>query len=448
MHIIYAYKVFDYNIGNYAPEIRLDSRDPPGHVISMAKNAPKAPALGADILVVGGGLVGAIAARALARSGFEVAVIDGTDPGDAKDAAFDGRASAIAAASERLLSSIGVWPYLKAEVAPILDIRVADGRSALFLHYDHEDVGEGPLGYLAENRHIRIAALDALKDDPRITFLAPLRVETLERDAGGVRATLSDGRAVNARLAIAADGRGSKIRDTAGIRTTNWRYPQEAIVCTVEHEQPHGFVALEHFLPAGPFAILPLRGTDARPGCRSSIVWTERAGHARALVGLDDGAFLGELARRFGDFMGEIEVVGPRFCHPLGLQFAHASVAERLVLVGDADHGMHPIAGQGLNMGYRDVAALCDVLSEARHLGLDIGSPAVLQRYQRWRRFDNTLMLAVTDGLNRLFSNDIAPVRHARDLGLGLVNKMPPLKKVLMRSAMGLVGDLPMLMRR
>ena len=185
MHIIYAYKVFDYNIGNYAPEIRLDSRDPPGHVISMAKNAPKAPALGADILVVGGGLVGAIAARALAQSGFEVAVIDGTDPGDAKDAAFDGRASAIAAASERLLSSIGVWPYLQAEVAPILDIRVADGRSALFLHYDHEDVGEGPLGYLAENRHIRIAALDALKSIRLFNYF-----HYLQSEQGGGEAAL------------------------------------------------------------------------------------------------------------------------------------------------------------------------------------------------------------------------------------------------------------------
>ncbi len=414
----------------------------------MHKDPRAADTLHADIVIVGGGLVGAVAACALARRGFKAVVIDGTDPADARDAAFDGRASAIAAASERLLSAIGVWPYLEPEVAPILDIRVADGRSALFLHYNHEDVGAGPLGYLAENRHIRMAALSALEDMDNVQFLAPLRVETIERGPSGVQATLSDGRTVKARLAIAADGRGSKIREAAGIKVTQWRYPQDAIVCTVEHEKPHGFVAHEHFMPAGPFAILPLKGTAERPGCRSSIVWTERAERARDLVGLDDTAFLNELARRFGDFMGEIDVVGPRFCHPLGLQFAHASVAERLVLIGDADHGMHPIAGQGLNMGYRDVAALCDVLGEARRLGLDIGSGAVLQRYQRWRRFDNTLMLAVTDGLNRLFSNDIAPVRHARDIGLGLVNRMPPLKKVLMRSAMGLMGDLPTLMQR
>ncbi|MEQ8319611.1 MAG: UbiH/UbiF/VisC/COQ6 family ubiquinone biosynthesis hydroxylase [Rhodospirillales bacterium] len=402
----------------------------------------------ADILIIGGGLVGSVAARALSETGFRVVVVDGMDPADAMDAAFDGRASAIAAASERLLSAIGIWPHLADEVAPILDIRVADGASALFLHYDHEDVGDGPLGYLAENRHIRKAALQSLGEDEKAIYLAPVRVETLERAPDGVHARLSNGSDVRARLAVAADGRGSKTREAAGIGVTNWRYPQEAIVCTVEHERPHAFIAHEHFLPAGPFAILPLKGTAERPGCRSSIVWTERAAHAREMIALDDDAFLIELAKRFGDFMGEIRVVGPRFCHPLGLQFAKTSVAERLVLIGDADHGMHPIAGQGVNMGYRDVAALCDVLAEAKRLGLDIGAPSVLQRYQRWRRFDNTLMLAVTDGLNRLFSNDHAPLRHARDLGLGAVNRMPPLKKVLMRSAMGLLGDLPTMMQR
>ena len=414
--------------------------------MSAQKSPPKMPQ--SDVLIIGGGLVGSVAARALSCSGFRVTVVDGTDPRDIMDIAFDGRASAIAAASERLLSAIGIWPNLVKDVAPILDIRVTDGKSPLFLHYDHEDVGAGPLGYLAENRHIRRAAQMTLADDPGVTFLAPMRVETLTRGASGVVATLSDGTAVSAALAIAADGRGSKIREQAGIATTQWRYPQQAIVCTVDHALPHGFVAHEHFLPAGPFAILPLKGSDERPGHRSSIVWTERAEHARTLVTLDDAAFLSELARRFGDFLGEISVVGPRFCHPLGLQFARSSIAERLVLIGDADHGMHPIAGQGLNMGYRDVAALADVLVEARHLGLDIGAASVLQRYQRWRRFDNTLMLAMTDGLNRLFSNNIAPLRQARDLGLGVVNRLPPLKRVLMRSAMGLMGDLPRLMRR
>lgn len=411
---------------------------------------PAAPArnLDADILIVGGGLVGGVAAQALAGAGFRVVVVDGADPATATAAGFDGRASAISAASERLLQATGIWPHLAPCASPILDIRVADGGSPLFLHYDHADVGAGPLGYLAENRHIRQAILAALADSPDVRLAAPMRVETLSRDSRGVHAGLADGRTVSAKLAIAADGRGSKTRDDAGIQVTHWRYSQEAIVCTVEHERPHGCVAHEHFLPAGPFAILPLRGTPERPGCRSSIVWTERADQAKRLIALDDDAFLSELARRFGDFMGEIAVTGPRFCHPLGLQFAATSVAERLVLIGDADHGMHPIAGQGLNMGYRDVAALVDVLSEARRTGLDIGAAAVLERYKRWRRFDNTLMLAVTDGLNRLFSNDVAPLRLARDIGLAAVNRLPPLKRVLMRSAMGLAGDLPSLMRR
>lgn len=401
-----------------------------------------------DVLIIGGGLVGGVAARALADAGFDVAVVDGSPPEDAVSAAFDGRASAIAAASRRFLSNIGVWQHLKAEVAPILEIRVADGASPLFLHYDHEDVGEGPLGYLAENRHIRAAIQAANQGVAGITVIQPMRVDKLERSQGGVTATLADGRQLTAGLAVAADGRGSSIREAAGIRVTSWRYPQQAIVCTVEHEKPHGFIAHEHFLAAGPFAILPLKGTAERPARRSSIVWTEREAQARSLVRLPDDAFLTELARRFGDFMGEISVVGPRFCHPLGLQFAETSVSERLVVVGDADHGMHPIAGQGLNMGYRDVAALLDVLTESRRLGLDIGGAPSLERYKRWRRFDNTMMLAVTDGLNKLFSNDIAPVRLARDLGLAAVDRMPPLKKMLMRSAMGLMGDLPTLMRR
>ncbi len=421
-----------------------------GHLKFMTQ-APPADAptadVSADILIVGGGLVGGVAARALGNAGFDVVVIDGADPATVTAAGFDGRASAIAAASERLLTAIGIWPFLEPEVAPILDIRVADGASPLFLHYDHRDVGLGPLGYLAENRHIRQAIHAALRDDTRVTWIPKIRVDALDRDGNGARAALSDGRIVQATLAIAADGRGSQIRERAGIRLTQWRYAQHAIVCTVEHERPHGFVAHEHFLPAGPFAILPLRGTDAHPGHRSSIVWTERAEHASAMLALDDEAFLIELARRFGDFMGEIALVGPRFSHPLGLQFAETAVTNRLVLVGDADHGMHPIAGQGLNMGYRDVAALVDVLQDARRVGLDIGSAAVLERYKRWRRFDNTLMLAVTDGLNRLFSNDIAPIQLARDVGLAAVDRMPPLKQMLMRSAMGLTGDLPNLMR-
>jgi 2-octaprenyl-6-methoxyphenol hydroxylase len=215
----------------------------------------------------------------------------------------------------------------------------------------------------------------------------------------------------------------------------------------VGHEHCHDFVANEHFLPAGPFAILPLMGEPERPGHCSSLVWTERGDLAPSIMALDDAAFLAELESRFGDFLGDIEVIGPKWSYPLSLQFADATIAERLALIGDAAHGMHPIAGQGLNMGLRDVAALAEVVLDARRLGLDFGDAVTLERYQRWRRFDNTLMLAMTDALNRLFSNNIRPLMVARDVGLAVVNALPPLKNFFMRHAMGLVGDLPRLMR-
>jgi 2-octaprenyl-6-methoxyphenol hydroxylase len=258
---------------------------------------------------------------------------------------------------------------------------------------------------------------------------------------------LSDGRKVKARLAIAADGRNSRTREGAGIRVTHWSYEQAAIVCSVAHERSHDFTAHEHFLPAGPFAILPLMGDLDRPGHCSSIVWTERADLAPAIMALDEKNFIAELQRRFGEFLGPLEVIGPKWCYPLSLQFTERTIDKRLALIGDAAHAMHPIAGQGLNMGLRDVAALAEVVLDAKRLGLDIGDGTMLERYQRWRRFDNTLMLAMTDGLNRLFSNDIRPLRLVRDIGLAAVNALPPLKKVFMRQAMGLVGDLPRLMR-
>ena len=248
-------------------------------------------------------------------------------------------------------------------------------------------------------------------------------------------------------VAVGADGRTSWLRGAAGIGTTSWTYEQVGIVVTVAHQKPHGGIAHEHFLPAGPFAILPLAGPADRPGTHSSLVWTEAADLAPAILALEADDFLVELECRFGDFMGALEVVGPRWSYPLGLQFAERSVDRRLVLVGDADHAMHPIAGQGLNMGLRDVAVLAEVLSDAKHLGLDLGSGQVLQRYRRWRGFDNSLMLAATDGLNRLFSNDIPALRLARSAGLAAVDRVVPLKRLLMRHAMGTLGRLPRLMR-
>ncbi len=397
--------------------------------------------LKADVLIVGGGMVGATLAVALADIPMDVIVVDRQHPADALDAGFDGRASAIALASRRLFDGLGLWAGMDGDAAPIRHIRVSEGASPFFLHYDHREAGGGPLGYMVENRKIRNALAGRLDGLDRVRVLAPAGIAAIEREAVGVRARLADARRISASLVVGADGRDSQIRAAAGIAVTRWSYPQTGIVCTVTHDEPHNAVAHERFLPAGPFAILPLADN------RSSIVWTEEPDLARAIMALDDQGFRGGLEARFGDFLGALKVVGPRWSYPLSLIFARTTIGRRLALVGDAAHGMHPIAGQGLNMGLRDVAVLSEVLADARRLGLDPGDGAALEGYERWRRFDNTLMLAATDGLNRLFCNRFAPLRLVRNLGLAAVNRMLPLKRVFMANAMGLAGDLPRLMR-
>lgn len=400
-----------------------------------------------DVLIVGGGLVGGTLAVLLANAGLRITLVDRIDPAAGLDAGFDGRASAIALATHRVLVAAGLWDILGPGASPIEDIRVADGKSMLFLHYDHSDVGDDPFGYMIENRNLRRALYKAQQDAPNLAVVAPAEIEGMDLDGGLASVTLKDGRSLAASLIVGADGRGSQTRTLAGIRSSGWSYGQTGIVCTVDHERPHGFVAHEHFLPAGPFAILPIRGAAGREQHQSSLVWTEREDLAPALMALDDDAFLAEMALRFGDFLGSLALVGPRWSYPLTLNLANKATARRFVLAGDALHGMHPIAGQGLNMGLRDVAVLAEVLADARRLGLDPGAPAVLEDYERGRRFDNSLMLGMTDALNRLFSNDIAPLRVARDMGLGAVNALPGLRKLFMRHAMGEVGELPRLMR-
>jgi 2-octaprenyl-6-methoxyphenol hydroxylase len=399
-----------------------------------------------EVAISGGGMVGLTLGLALARSGIETVVIDQLPPSAVIDAKFDGRVSAVAHASCRMLKALGLWPHVEKVAQPILDIMVSDGSlrggaSATFLHFDHRDIGTDPLGNLIENRHYRIALQTMLDETPALTLIAPQRVLKAEPGSAATTLTLGDGSNVEATLCIAAEGRFSPLRDAAGIKVIGWSYPQTGIVATIAHERGHNGVAHELFLPSGPFAILPMAGK------RSSIVWTERSDLAPAFLKMGDEAFAGEVAKRFGNHWGWTRPEGPRWSYPLSLHLALSYTAPRLALAGDAAHGIHPIAGQGLNLGLRDVAALAEVLVEAKRLGLDIGSEAVLARYQSWRRFDNVVLAASTDILNRLFSNSFTPLALARRFGLDLVDSIPPLKKLFMRHAGGAVGELPRLLK-
>ncbi|MGA8551632.1 MAG: UbiH/UbiF/VisC/COQ6 family ubiquinone biosynthesis hydroxylase [Stellaceae bacterium] len=401
----------------------------------------------AELLIAGGGLNGLLLGVACAGAGLAVALVDREDPARMLDQGFDGRSSAIAYGSQQVLAALGLWPLLAGEAEPILEIRVADDDAKLFLHYDHRELAPdqaragAPLGWIIENRVLRRVLIEQARSLPTLAFLAPLAVDRVLTSATAAEAALSDGQRLSARLVAAADGAASPLRHAAGIRTLEWRYPQTAIVTTVQHARPHAGVAVEHFLPAGPFAILPMTGN------RSSIVWTEREELAPRLLALADAEFAVELATRFGDFLGAVEPVGPRWSYPVGLMLAERYVDRRLALIGEAAHVIHPIAGQGLNLGIRDVAALAEIVIDTRRLGLDIGDATPLRRYQQWRRLDTMMLAAVTDGLNRLFSNSIPPLRLARDVGLTAVNRLPPLKRFLMRDAMGITGTLPRLVR-
>ena len=396
----------------------------------------------AELVVAGGGLVGMLLGIACAGAGLEVAVIDRQDRATMLDDRFDGRTSAIAYGSRLVLDGVGLWPEVAADAEPIREIRVADDNSPLFLHYDHRELSEDtPLGYIVENRALRRALFRRAQALPNLRLLAPRRLQGSEPSATGTMAVLADGERLKSRLIAAADGKDSPLRREAGIRAIEWRYPQTGIVTTVAHARPHAGIAVEHFLPAGPFAILPMTGN------RSSIVWTEDAELAPRILELAEPDFTAELRARFGGYLGEIELVGPRWAYPLALMQAERYTARRLALVGEAAHVIHPIAGQGLNIGIRDIAALAELIVDTRRLGLDIGEDTVLEQYQRWRRPDALLLAAVTDGLNRLFSNTIEPIRLLRDLGLSMVNVLPPLKRLLMLHAMGMLGERPRLAR-
>lgn len=398
-----------------------------------------------DVVIGGGGMVGLTLGIALAKGGLEIVVADPVPEGQALAADFDGRVSALAFASVRMFKALGIWEHLAEHAQPIDDILVTDAKlgsapSLFSLHFDHRELGAS-LGYIAENRHIRTALFAAARGVGNLKLVSPAALIDLETKANVIEARLEEGTAVPARLAVAADGRESPIRSRMGIGVVSWAYPQSGIVATVHHERPHNGVAYEHFLPSGPFAILPMTGN------RSSLVWTERDSVAPGMMELSQADFDAEIARRFGAHLGRTRSEGLRWSYPLRFHLARAYVKPRFALAGDAAHGIHPIAGQGLNLGLKDAAALADVVLEAASLGLDPGGIDVLSRYERWRRFDSFTMAMAMDGLNRLFSNDIAPLRLARDLGMGIVDRIGPMRRFFMRHAGGDVGRLPRLMR-
>ncbi len=399
-----------------------------------------------DIVIAGGGLIGTALAIALASGGLRVLLVDPVAIETRADPEFDGRSYALALSSQRLLSALGLWAPLAGNAQPILDIRISDGRletgpSPFVLEFDHAEIEEGPMGYLVEDRHLRRVLLDAVEASDRIEALTGPRVTAHVPGAAAIGVTLDDGSAVDATLLVGCDGRRSPTAERSGIRRQGWRYGQTSLVCAVEHEHPHEGTAHQYFLPSGPLAILPLKGN------RSSIVWTERDAEARRIQQLDDGSYLAALRPRFGGFLGEISLAGARFTYPLELSITDRLVASRVALVGDAAHAVHPIAGQGLNAGLKDVAALAETLIDARRRGEDIGADDVLEKYQRWRRFDIAALALATDGFNRLFSNDNPVLRGIRDLGLSVVNQMPGLRRTFIREAAGLTGDLPRLSR-
>jgi len=399
-----------------------------------------------DIAIVGGGFNGPALALAAAQVGLRVIVLDATSHKPRKNAKFDGRAYALALASKRLLAAVGVWENVTQDAEPMLNIRVSDGHagvgaSPFFMDFDHAELEEGPMGYMVEDRHLRYALQAAMQTSPLIEYRLATRVTGQSTGPEGVTLSLANNQKITTRLLVGADGRQSGTAARAGITYTGWQYGQTALVCAVEHDRPHGGVAHQFFMPAGPMAVLPL---SAR---RSTVVWSEKTDNAAVIKTLDDAAFLDVLRPRFGDFLGDIALTGGRFSYPLGMMIAKSYIAPNVALIGDAAHGVHPIAGQGLNAGLRDVAALIQVLSEAKQRGEDFASQPVLARYQLWRRFDATALAVTTDGFNRLFSNDNPILRLGRDLGMGMINAMPKVRRGILREAAGLTGDLPDLMR-
>lgn len=399
-----------------------------------------------NVVIVGGGLTGPSLALALADAGLRVTLVDARPAPTRAEPDFDGRAYSLAIGSKRLLDMVGVWDGVSELAEPIRRVEAGDGATTgpvppFFLSFDSADLEEGPMGYMVEDRHLYAALVAQMSRHPQLRMISGQMVTAQTVTPGRVTATLGSGETIAARVLIGCDGRGSGTASRAGISRIGWGYGQTALVCAVQHQQPHGGVARQVFLPGGPLAMLPLKG-----GHHTSIVWSEREDVAGVIAGLPDDAYLAHVQSRVGDHLGPIQLAGRRFTYPLSLSLADRFVAPRLALVGDAAHGVHPIAGQGLNLGMRDVGALAEVLVSAVRRGEDIGALDVLQRYERWRRSDATTLALGMDAVNRLFSNDNPALRAARTLGLRAVASVPSLRRAFQREAAGLSGDLPRLL--
>jgi 2-octaprenyl-6-methoxyphenol hydroxylase len=398
----------------------------------------------ADVIILGGGLVGLALAAALDSSGLSAIVVDAADPDARLDAAFDGRTSAVSSSSMRMLETIGVADHFPEPGCPILKIQVADGLEPGGLAFE-PSADDEPLGWMHENRNLRAALRARAEAGRSLWLLWKSRVREIDRGEHGVLVHLEDGRKLHAPLIVGADGRNSMLREQAGIRVARWRYDHKAIVSVLRHERPHDNVAYEIFYPTGPFALLPM--TDDGEGHRSAIVWSVQAEDADGFLSLSDEDFAVEARAAMGGFLGEIALAAPRSTYPLGFHHAAQIIARRLALVGDAAHAVHPIAGQGLNLGFRDAAALAQVLVEGARLGLELGDRQLLDRYQRWRSLDALSVAFATDSLTRIYGIPGRTASAIRRFGMGLVERVGPLKKTLMSEARGTSGDLPLLLR-
>jgi 2-octaprenyl-6-methoxyphenol hydroxylase len=397
-----------------------------------------------DVIILGGGLVGLALAAALDSSGLSAIVVDPADPDQRLDASFDGRTSAVSSSSMRMLQTTGVADHFPAPGGPILKIQVADGLEPGGLSFEPDEDGE-PLGWMHENRHLRAALRSRAEAGRKLWLLWKSRVEEVDRSGHGVVVRLDDGRRLSAPMLVAADGRNSAMREAAGIRMARWRYDHNAIVSVLRHERPHDQVAYEVFYPSGPFALLPM--TDDEQGHRSAIVWSVRKEDAGGLLSLSDEDFAAEAQAAMGGFLGSIALGAPRSTYPLGFHHAAQITAERLALVGDSAHAIHPIAGQGLNLGFRDAAALAQVLVEGARLGLDLGDKQLLDRYQTWRSLDALSVAFATDSLTRVYAVPGRTASAVRRFGMGLIDRIGPIKNRLMSEARGTSGDLPLLLR-